>query len=70
MLCTPEPNGFADHYPYEKWLFHSLGILTQHFQLPTQILTWIWWLAAAHPAECTRGPGLQTPYVVQNCGFL
>ena len=26
MLCTPEPNGFADHgpyiYPYEKWLFH------------------------------------------------
>ena len=22
MLCTPKPNGFADHYPYEKWLFH------------------------------------------------
>ena len=22
MLCTPTPNGFADHYPYEKWLFH------------------------------------------------
>ena len=20
MLCTPKPNGFADHYPYEKWL--------------------------------------------------
>ena len=19
---TPKPNGFADHYPYEKWLFH------------------------------------------------
>ena len=19
---TPRPNGFADHYPYEKWLFH------------------------------------------------
>ena len=18
---TPKPNGFADHYPYEKWLF-------------------------------------------------
>ena len=18
-----EPNGFADHYPYEKWLFHE-----------------------------------------------
>ena len=22
MLCSPKPNGFADHYPYEKWLFH------------------------------------------------
>ena len=22
MLCTPKPNCFADHYPYEKWLFH------------------------------------------------
>ena len=22
MLCTPKPNGFADHYPYETWLFH------------------------------------------------
>ena len=21
-LCTSKPNGFADHYPYEKWLFH------------------------------------------------
>ena len=30
MLCTPKPNGFADHYPYEKWLFH--WEYTQHFQ--------------------------------------
>ena len=22
MSCTPKPNGFADHDPYEKWLFH------------------------------------------------
>ena len=23
MFCVPKkPNGFADHYPYEKWLFH------------------------------------------------
>ena len=22
MLVTPKANGFADHYPYEKWLFH------------------------------------------------
>ena len=20
MLCTPKPNGFADQFPYEKWL--------------------------------------------------
>ena len=26
----PKPNGFADHYPYEKWLFH--WEYTQHFQ--------------------------------------
>ena len=25
-----KPNGFADHYPYEKWLFH--WEYTQHFQ--------------------------------------
>ena len=30
MLCTPKPNGFADHYPYEKLLFH--WEYTQHFQ--------------------------------------
>ena len=22
MLFTPKPNGFADHYPVFKWLFH------------------------------------------------
>ena len=27
---SPKPNGFADHYPYEKWLFH--WEYTQHFQ--------------------------------------
>ena len=37
MLCTPKPNGFADHYPYEKWLFH--WEYTQHFQTnPCKIL--------------------------------
>ena len=30
MLCTPKPNGLADHCPYEKWLFH--WEYTQHFQ--------------------------------------
>ena len=30
MVSTPTPNGFADHYPYEKWLFH--WEYTQHFQ--------------------------------------
>ena len=34
------PNGFADHYPYEKWLAISLGILTQHFQTnPLSVLS-------------------------------
>ena len=22
MVSTPTPNGFADHYPVFKWLFH------------------------------------------------
>ena len=30
MVSTPKPNGFADHYPYEKWLFH--WEYPQHFQ--------------------------------------
>ena len=30
ILCTPKPNGFADHYPVFKWLFH--WEYTQHFQ--------------------------------------
>ena len=30
MLCTPKPNGFADHYPVFKWLVH--WEYTQHFQ--------------------------------------
>ena len=29
------PNGFADHYPVSKWLFH--WEYTQHFQLPTHM---------------------------------
>ena len=33
------PNGFADHYPYEKWLFH--WEYTQHFQAnPQDTDTW------------------------------
>ena len=34
MLCTPKPNGFHDHYPYNKWIQMaiSLEILTRHFQ--------------------------------------
>ena len=30
MSCTPNPNGFADHYPNKKLLFH--WEYTQHFQ--------------------------------------
>ena len=32
------PNGFADHYPYEKWLAIIGNIKTQHFQVQTQII--------------------------------
>ena len=35
MSCTPKPNGFADHYPYEKWLAIIGNIYTQHFQVQT-----------------------------------
>ena len=35
MLCTPKPNGFADHYPYSMAI--SLGMLTQHFQVQTHL---------------------------------
>ena len=31
------PNGFADHYPVMKNGYKSLGIFTQHFQLPTHL---------------------------------
>ena len=31
------PNGFADHYPYEKWLFH--WEYTQHFQTNPNLAT-------------------------------
>ena len=36
MLCTPKANGFADHYPVFKWLFH--WEYTQHFQTNPHIL--------------------------------
>ena len=36
-VITPKPNGFADHYPYEKWikLAISLGIYTLFSDKPT-----------------------------------
>ena len=43
--CTPKPNGFADHYPYEKWLFH--WEYTQHFQTNPCINSWL-------DASCSR----------------
>ena len=33
------PNGFADHDPVLKNGYISLGILTQHFQVETHMLT-------------------------------
>ena len=35
---TPKPNGFADHYPVFKWLFH--WEYTQHFQTNPNGWTW------------------------------
>ena len=26
MLCTPTPNGFADHYPYFLYLFMAISL--------------------------------------------
>ena len=47
MLCTPKkPNGFADHYPVFKWLFH--WEYTQHFQTNSYFCMSMispWWLA-------------------------
>ena len=39
------PNGFADHHPYEKWLFH--WEYTQHFQTIPR-------LVASTPGELLR----------------
>ena len=39
MLYTPKANGFADHYPYEKWLFH--WEYTQHFQTNPSRCRWM-----------------------------
>ena len=47
MVSTPKPNGFADHYPYEKWLFHweytlfsdkPISTLTLHQLIPTALV--------------------------------
>ena len=40
-LVFYKPNGFADHYPYEKWLFH--WGYTQHFQTYPNIFSEIPW---------------------------
>ena len=38
VVYPEKPNGFADHYPYEKWLFH--WEYTQHFQTNPLVLQW------------------------------
>ena len=43
MLCTPKPNGFADHYPYEKWLFHwEYTWIFHDFSLPLHGFDMAW----------------------------
>ena len=46
MSCTPKPTGFADHYPYEKWLFH--WEYTQHFQTNPNMDTPNHWFPMDH----------------------
>ena len=36
MVSTPKPNGFADHYPYEKWLA-IIGNINPTFSGPKPI---------------------------------
>ena len=55
---------FAPSFEGSKWPERTgLSYFSLKLRMHPRILTWIWWLAAAHPAECTRGPGLQTQLI-------
>ena len=58
MLCTPKPNGFADHYPYEKWLFH--WEYTQHFQTNP----YVWHLQPSQVDSAIFSPALGMPWPI------
>ena len=40
MLCTPKPNGFADHYPVFKWLFHWEYCIPNIFRQTHMLQSW------------------------------
>ena len=53
MLCSPKPTGFADHYPYEKWLA-IIGNINPTFQrtkgpenAQTLTISLVWLLSAS-----------------------
>ena len=41
---TPKPNGFADHYPYEKWLAIIRNINTTFSDKPILMCIMMMWL--------------------------
>ena len=41
MVSTPTPNGFADHYPVFKWLFHWEYTLFSDKPIWTKLAIWI-----------------------------
>ena len=66
MLCTPKPNGFADHYPYEKWLFHWD---TQHFQTNPNHEIWFSWQTGTPHANIMQ-ISWYLQLLVVTCGHL
>ena len=45
----PKPNGFHDHYPYEKWLFHWRYTLFSDKTTMWAIKDTTWWI------DCEKG---------------
>ena len=69
MSCTPKPNGFADHYPYEKWLaiigkilnipniFRQTHILLTTINIYQPLLTTSMLLLPFHPRGTSASSG-------------
>ena len=64
---TPKPNGFADHYPYEKWRFHWES--TQHFQTNPNVLNhqFIWVIQFRQIDRCWYSIKFTMSWLVYDC---